>query len=211
LKVGILDYGVGNLASVYRALEHLATAPIAVSRAVDIHKVDKLILPGVGSFTDCKLILDQGGWSDELREAVLVNKKPLLGICLGMQLLAGLGEEGAYDWNFTKGLGLIPGKVLNLLSLGCDKRTPHVGWNTVYLKNQNSLFKNISTATDFYFVHSYAFVPDDEQMIIAEVNHGVTFAAAVAHDQVWGTQFHPEKSSKAGLQILKNFVSNSLC
>jgi len=211
MKIGIIDYGVGNLASVKRALDELSNTPLLINRAIDAHNADALILPGVGSFTDCMQILDSGGWSDVIREEVLIFKKPLLGICLGMQLLADSGEEGADQEKSTKGLGLVPGKVVSLYGLGCKERVPHVGWNSVSSTQENSLFCGIPSGTDFYFVHSYAFVPDNPCYLLATVDYGITVAAAVGYNHVWGTQFHPEKSSKAGFQILKNFVERPLC
>lgn len=211
MKVGVLDYGVGNLGSVLRALEELRTTPVLIDRAIDAHQVEALILPGVGGFSDCKQILDKGGWTEAIREEVLVYKKPILGICLGMQLLADSGEEGAGSETPTPGLGLIPGQVLSLRKLGCSSRIPHVGWNSIVVRGGNGLFNGIPDGTDFYFVHSYAFVPTAEKDVIAVTNYGVEVAVAVARENVWGTQFHPEKSSRAGFRLLKNFVQGPQC
>jgi glutamine amidotransferase len=211
MKVGVLDYGVGNVGSVLQSLEELQVMSILIDRAVDLSLVDVLILPGVGGFTECMRILDENGWTDAIRQEVLTNNKPSLGICLGMQLLADYGEEGANPGFPTKGLGLISGKVVSLKSLGCLSRLPHVGWNSISVPGDSSLFDTIPDGTDFYFVHSYAFVPSETESCIAVANYGVEIAAAVNSNNVWGTQFHPEKSSRAGFRLLKNFIQGCQC
>jgi glutamine amidotransferase len=211
VRVGVIDYGVGNLGSVLRALERLCATPVLIDRAIDAHHVDALILPGVGGFSECKQILDKGGWTEAIRDEALVYKKPLLGICLGMQLLADFGEEGASDGKPMPGLGLIPGRVAGLRGLGCSARIPHIGWNSITIKNHNSLFDGISSGTDFYFVHSYAFIPEADDDVIAITHYETNVTAAVARGNVWGTQFHPEKSSRAGIRLLKNFILGPQC
>lgn len=206
MKVGILDYGVGNLGSVLRALEELRATPLLIDRAIDAHHADALILPGVGGFAECKQLLDKGGWSSAIREEVLAYKKPLLGICLGMQLLADSGEEGAGDNHQTPGLGLVPGRVVSLKNLGCSARVPHVGWNSISARGDHPLFNGIPDGTDFYFVHSYAFVPASTEDVVAVTDYGSMVTAAVSCGNVCGTQFHPEKSSRAGFRLLKNFI-----
>lgn len=211
MKVGIVDYGVGNLGSVARALEELQAQPCLIDRASNIEAADMLILPGVGSFSECKAILDNGGWTSALRDAVLGRGVSLLGICLGMQLLATSSTEGAVDVPEVAGLGLIPGKVDRLVSLGCHDRTPHMGWNSVTWNLPSPIFAGIPSSTDFYFVHSYAFKVEDSAHLIATVDYGVPIAAVVGNDRVWGTQFHPEKSSKAGFRVLQNFIRGVHC
>ncbi len=211
MKVGVLDYGVGNLGSVLRALEELRATPLVIDRAIDAHRADALILPGVGSFAECKKILDERGWSEAIRSEVSVYKKPLLGICLGMQLLADFGEEGASAERPIAGLGLIPGRVIGLRSWGAHVRIPHVGWNSILKIGDNLLFDGIPDGTDFYFVHSYAFMPESSEDVIAVTDFGADVTAAVGRGNVWGTQFHPEKSSRAGFQLLKNFISGRSC
>lgn len=213
MKVGIVDYGVGNLGSVARAVEELRLTPTLVNRALDLHQQDCLILPGVGNFTDCMHLLDHGGWTQALREEVLAYNRPLLGICLGMQLLADSGTEGARDTQIgTQGLGLVPGRVKHLGSLGCALRVPHVGWNGVNSTEAGrNLFHAIPDGTDFYFVHSYAFVPESEIDVLARTDYGIPVTAAVGRGHVWGTQFHPEKSSRAGFQLLRNFLAGPAC
>lgn len=212
MKVGVIDYGVGNLGSVVRALQVLRVTPILVDRVTDVQSMDCLILPGVGNFADCARTLEKGQWTAAIKEAVIGYKKPLLGICVGMQLLADSSAEGAVSGELVSGLGFIPGKVKHLRSFGCDLRVPHAGWNAVnYGLKKDSLFDEIPAETDFYFVHSYAFEVKNDSDVIATTDYGVSVTAAVRRDHVWGTQFHPEKSSKAGLKVLKNFIESPRC
>lgn len=213
MKVGVIDYGVGNLGSVLRALEELRVKPELVTRALDLHAMDCLILPGVGNFADCAQLLEQGGWSSALRDEVKGQGKPLLGVCVGMQLLASVSMEGSADGLVgTPGLDFIPGSVEHLRALGCDLRVPHVGWNAVTASASSAgLFKDIPAGTDFYFVHSYAFVPEDGADVLATTDYQITVTAAVRRGNVWGTQFHPEKSSRAGFRLLRNFIEGSVC
>ena len=207
MKVGVIDYGVGNLGSVVRALQELRVTPVLINRAIDMHNVDCLILPGVGNFANCKKLLDEGGWIAALHDEVLGYKKPLLGVCLGMQLLADSSAEGVVDGDITKGLGFIPGVVKHLGKLGSTLRVPHVGWNSFVSTQKNDrLLLGIPDGTDFYFVHSYAFVPESSADVLAITEYGVPVTAVVRRGHVWGTQFHPEKSSKAGFQLLRNFI-----
>lgn len=212
MKVGVIDYGVGNLGSVMRALEELRVTPVLITRALDMHAMDCLILPGVGNFSDCAAMLERGGWPDALRDEVQGFAKPLLGVCVGMQLLASISMEGADVADGTPGLGFIPGRVAHLRTLGCDLRVPHVGWNAVTpAPAHGGLFHGIADGTDFYFVHSYAFVTDEPDDVLATTDYGVTVTAAVRRGNVWGTQFHPEKSSRAGFRLLRNFIEGDPC
>lgn len=212
MRVGVIDYGVGNLGSVLRALEELRVAPVLVHRALDVHAADCLILPGVGNFADCARLLEAGGWPSALRDEVLGHGRPLLGVCVGMQLLANASMEGSDDGQGTPGLGFVPGRVEHLRTLGCKLRVPHVGWNGITrTSDADSLFDGIPDDTDFYFVHSYAFVPQDPADVLATTDYGVSVTAAVRRGQVWGTQFHPEKSSRAGFRVLRNFISGPSC
>ena len=214
MRVGVIDYGVGNLGSVLRALEELRVKPILITRAIDVQTVDSLVLPGVGSFSDCAKLLNEGGWANALQDEVCAGDKPLLGICLGMQLLATSSAEGVNEGESlgAHGLDFIPGRVESLRGLGCDFRIPHVGWNEVTSYTSNGgLFESIPDGTDFYFVHSYAFVPDDPAHVLATAVYGLTITAAVRNGHIWGTQFHPEKSSRAGFQLLRNFIENPVC
>lgn len=212
MKVGVIDYGVGNLGSVMRALEELKVSPVLVKQATEMHFNDCLILPGVGNFADCARLLHEGGWHGALHDEVLGCNKPILGVCVGMQLLAESSTEGVTEGHGTPGLGLIPGRVKHLKALGCNLRVPHIGWNSIDRANPNvHLFDGIPNGTDFYFVHSYAFSPDDIEDVIATTNYGVSITAAVRRGHIWGTQFHPEKSSRAGFKLLKNFIEGSRC
>lgn len=214
MRVGVIDYGVGNLGSVARAIEELRATPVLITEVTHIASVDRLILPGVGSFSDCVELLREGGWIKALQDEVQAGGKPLLGICLGMQLLATTSMEGLTNnkQDEVAGLDFIPGRVKSLRSLGCSLRIPHVGWNEVRSNaGLKGLFDGISDGTDFYFVHSFAFVPDNPGHILATTVYDVSVTAAVRHGHIWGVQFHPEKSSRAGSKLLRNFIENSLC
>jgi glutamine amidotransferase len=214
MKVGVIDYGVGNLGSVARALEALRATPVLVDRPVDMHLNDCLILPGVGSFTDCARLLDEGGWTEAIKQEVHAFARPLLGICVGMQLLADFGTEGASSHHprGTPGLGFVPGSVDHLGTLGCTLRLPHVGWNEIARgEAPDSLFAGIPDGTDFYFTHSYAFVATNPADVIATADYGGPVTVAVRRGHVWGTQFHPEKSSRAGFRLLANFLAGPQC
>lgn len=214
MKIGIIDYGVGNIGSVACALEELGACPLLLDNASNAHQADKLILPGVGNFSDCSNRLEKLGWTSALRDEVISKGKQILGICLGMQLLATESTEGTEfkDIPPIQGLNLIPGKVENLRALGCQLRIPHVGWNSINIQiPSHQMFHGIPSDTDFYFVHSYAFVPDDLLNVAATVNYGLPVASAVQNKNIWGTQFHPEKSSRAGFKLLRNFIELELC
>jgi imidazole glycerol-phosphate synthase subunit HisH len=215
MKVGIIDYGVGNLGSVAKAIEALGVArlcPALVDRPADLQTQDCLILPGVGNFAGCSQLLEAGGWSDAIRGAVKSQGRPLLGICVGMQLLADSSEEGAISGQDWPGLGLVPGRVRHLRALGCTLRVPHVGWNDITAEaNADRLLQGVPDHTDFYFVHSYAFVPEDPADIAAVTHYGIPVPAVVRRGTVWGTQFHPEKSSRAGFRVLRNFIEAQVC
>jgi glutamine amidotransferase len=214
MKVGVIDYGVGNLGSVMSAINLLHAEPVLICHPSEMDSVDMLILPGVGNFKDCIELLNNGGWVKALNEQVINKTKPLLGICLGMQLLATDSMEGVSDvtGNAIAGLNFIPGKVVSLQSLGCNLRIPHVGWNSVIRSSHvGNVFDGIPDGTDFYFVHSYAFVPKNTSHLIAVFDYGIPIVAAIRNEHIWGTQFHPEKSSRAGFQLLSNFLNQRIC
>jgi glutamine amidotransferase len=211
MRVGVIDYGVGNLGSVLRALETLGADAVLLREPAALASADRLVLPGVGSFTECRRLLDDGGWTAALQQQVHSRQTPLLGICVGMQLLASCGMEGADDADGTPGLGFIPGRVQSLASLGCTQRVPHVGWNGVVARHDDPLLDGIPDTTDFYFVHSYAFVPDTACHLLATTDYGLPVAAMVRRGHVCGTQFHPEKSGRAGFRVLRNFLENDPC
>jgi len=207
MKVAIVDYSMGNLGSVIRALAELGADAFIAGRPEQLAAAERIVLPGVGSFADGMAHLAAHGWTEAIRQAVFAGR-PLLGICLGMQLLASRGTEGG-DY---AGLGLIPGEVSRLTALGCGQRIPHVGWNNIrVVGNSGGLFVGIPNGTDFYFVHSFAFQATEISDVLADVNYGITFPAAVGRGHVFGAQFHPEKSSRAGFRLLRNFLDYKPC
>lgn len=207
MKVAIVDYGMGNLGSVRRALAELGVDSFIAGHPDQLAAADRMILPGVGSFSDGMAQLAQGGWCEQIRRQTLEFSKPLLGICLGMQLLASRGNEGG----LSQGLDLIPGEVSRLDTLGCALRIPHVGWNAISRTGDDELFSGIPDGTDFYFVHSYAFRPVSQKQTLAHTDYGIQVVAAVGSGNILGTQFHPEKSSKAGFRLLRNFLERKPC
>jgi glutamine amidotransferase len=202
-KTLVIDYGMGNLGSVKRALEECGTDVFISDNPVDCAMADHIVLPGVGAFADGMAALTASGWSTALHRASHDEKIPLLGICLGMQLLADKGFEGGE----TNGLGLIPGRVCRLVADSPGTRIPHVGWNEVHHSGAHQLFNGIPVGTDYYFVHSYHFVPCNAEDVLASTPYCGSFVSAVARGTVYGTQFHPEKSSRAGFQLLRNFLA----
>lgn len=202
-KTLIIDYGFGNLTSVYNAVVAVGGAPFVSSDPDEMALAYSIILPGVGSFGGGMEALQRLGFADALQREVLELGKPLLGICLGMQLLA---TEGTEHGNF-KGLNLIPGVVDRLHPTDAMLRVPHIGWDDVRFRDINHLSHNLGEGSVFYFVHSYAFYPKFEEHSVGLCDYGGAFTAAVARDNIYGTQFHPEKSQKAGLQILSNFLT----
>lgn len=212
MKVGVVDYGVGNLGSMLRTLEELMVTPVLIEQATELHAADCLILPGVGNFADCARLLQEGGWVSALQDEVLGEQRRLLGVCVGMQLLADASTEGMADGGEAPGLGFVPGRVMHLRSLGCTQRVPHVGWNEIRRSAGDvPLLAGIPEQADFYFVHSYAFVPAEPLHVVASTDYGVPVTAVVRRDHIWGTQFHPEKSSRAGFRVLRNFISGQEC
>lgn len=207
MTVAIVDYGMGNLASVRRAIEGLGGRVEIAKHPQELATADRVVLPGVGAFGEASARLRESGWADALKDEILLGTKPLLGICLGMQLLAVEGEEDGVH----PGLGLVAGRVCRIDKLGCRLRVPHVGWNAVSHRDDDPLFESIPTLMDFYFVHSYAFQVDDRDAEVATVTYGTVLAAAVHKGRVFGTQFHPEKSSRAGRQVLENFLAYPSC
>ncbi len=200
-EVSIVNYGLGNIRSVENGLRAIGAKVAIVSTPEGIESASRLLLPGVGSFYVGMSNLKKNG----LDEAICVAARkgtPLLGICLGMQLLASQGGEGGD----AQGLGLIPGKVIRLVS-DSGFRIPHMGFNEVYQLAASPLFDSIDDCSDFYFVHSYHLVVDNPDDGLASANYSEKFVAAVCRDNVFGTQFHPEKSQGQGLQLLKNFCT----
>jgi glutamine amidotransferase len=205
----VVDYGVGNLRSIAKSIEKANTDnslnySVKVSSDIDdVKKSDKIVLPGQGSFKACKTGIDKiDGLQEELNEHVLIKKKPIYGICAGMQLFATTG----YEEERTAGLNWIPGEVIKL-DLGLSKlKIPHMGWNELKVDNFSNVFKDIINNKHAYFIHSYEFIPKDKKNISITTNYGKDVIAAVSFENIFGSQFHPEKSDKTGLIIIKNFL-----
>ncbi|MBI3313867.1 MAG: imidazole glycerol phosphate synthase subunit HisH [Candidatus Omnitrophica bacterium] len=196
----IVDYGMGNLRSVSKALENLGSKVKVSSSPKDIENADKVVLPGVGAFGDAVRELRQLGLFESLQN-YLSGRKPFLGICLGLQLLFKTSEE---DKDAT-GLGSIPGSVQRFKSK--NVKIPHMGWNQVAFSGDHPVLKGIPADSNFYFVHSFYGLPADPKLVLGKTNYGdETFPAIIGSETCFATQFHPEKSQKAGLAILKNFI-----
>ncbi|MBD2691074.1 imidazole glycerol phosphate synthase subunit HisH [Anabaena catenula] len=202
-KVAIVDYGMGNLDSVARAVQHNGGEPIITCEPHDFKIADYIILPGVGSFHIGMKNIRAAGLEEVLREQVLTKGIPFLGICLGMQLLATKGWEGEE----TKGLGWIEGEVKRFVPDSSEVRIPHVGWNEVVFEYSSPVFQDIPSGKDFYFVHSYHFSCVHPQDAIAHTSYCGNFISVVSRDNMIGVQFHPEKSQKLGLKLIKNFLN----
>jgi imidazole glycerol-phosphate synthase subunit HisH len=202
-NIAIIDYGVGNTHSVKEALSQLDCSVTITSDPEKLEKADALILPGVGAFEAAMENLHERDLIKPLNEIVVEGEKPILGICLGMQLLADYSEENGYH----EGLGWIKGKVVRIEAKN-NIRVPHVGWNDVNVVNIEPLFGRIHGEANFYFDHSYHFVPVDESNVAARVNYGDPVVAAVKMNNIHGVQFHPEKSQITGLRLLKGFINS---
>lgn len=206
-KIVVVDYGMGNLRSVAQALRHAAPeADVRISGDVaEIRSADRLVLPGQGAMPDCMRNLRESGVQEAVLEAA--RNKPLFGVCVGEQMLFGWSEEGD-----TPGLGLLPGKVVRFRLDGQSQpdgsryKVPQMGWNRVRQSLSHPLWQGIADDSYFYFVHSYYAVPDEPAHIAGQTEYGALFACAVARENIFATQFHPEKSAAAGLRLYKNFV-----
>ena len=207
MKVAIVNYGMGNLGSVRRAFDDLGADAFVAEHPSALDDAHRVVLPGVGAFGEGMDRLHAGGWVGSLQELAAEGTRPLLGICLGMQMLASHGEEGGAN----PGLGLVEGSIRRLDALGCTLRIPHVGWNDITFESGDPLFAHIAQRADFYFVHSYAFAPTTDIEVTSRADYGVPVVASVRRGIVFGTQFHPEKSSKAGRQVLRNFLDFRVC
>jgi len=203
-KIVIINYKMGNLRSVQKAFEKVGCNAIITNDHDTIKKADKIVLPGVGAFKDGMKHLKQLDLINILNEEVLINKKPFLGICLGMQLIA----NKSYENGETRGLGWVNAKVVKFdFSSHIKKlKVPHVGWNNINFKNRNILFNNISDNSDFYFVHSY-YLETNEDVVTSITDYGINFVSSINKENIYAFQFHPEKSQVVGLKILENFVN----
>ena len=207
MNVTIVDYNSGNISSVINSFNKVANSKVNIDVSSDINKIklsDKIVLPGQGSFKSCIDALNKiNGLVDTLNEFAINNKKPLLGICVGLQMFADIG----YEETKTKGLGWISGKVSKIDNQNEKYKLPHIGWNQIILTKESKLFKDMEDNTHMYFVHSYEFIPEDKRTISALTDYSSKIVCAVEKDNLFGTQFHPEKSDKEGLKIIKNFIS----
>ena len=206
MNVTIVDYQSGNISSVINSFKEVAKGKINLEVTSDVKKIklsDKIVLPGQGSFKSCVDSLNSiNGLVDTLKEFAIINKKPLLGICVGLQMFADIGYEEAE----TKGLGWISGKVLKINNQNGKFKLPHIGWNEIEFQKESRIFKDIKNKSHMYFVHSYEFVPNDKSVISAMTNYSSKIVCSVEKDNLFGTQFHPEKSDKTGLKIIDNFM-----
>jgi glutamine amidotransferase len=205
--IAIIDYGMGNLGSIYNMLKKIGQESIITNDHKIISKVDKKILPGVGAFDTAVENLERLGLISLLNKIVIEGEKPILGICLGMQLFSKSSEEGTLP-----GLGWVNAETIRFRfnAENVNLRIPHMGWNRVTPKQDHPIFKEMPVDSRFYFVHSYHVYCNDESNILATAEYGITFNAAIIHKNIIGTQFHPEKSHKFGIKILKNFVDMHL-
>jgi glutamine amidotransferase len=201
--IAVIDYGMGNLQSVCGALEHIGADAVITADPATIAASTRVVLPGVGAFGDAMINLARRGLIDTLRCEVLEKRKPFLGICLGMQLLA----DSSIEHGFHHGLGWIRGRVKRFEAVD-GLKIPHIGWNDVQREPALPLYANLKDEhLTFYFVHSYHFVCDDPRVAVSSCEYGVPFAAALCSGNICATQFHPEKSQDNGLQLLENFVT----
>ena len=207
MNVTIVDYSSGNISSVINSFKEVANdkVNIEVTSALDkIKSSDKVVLPGQGSFKSCVEALNKiNGLTDTLDEFALSKKKPLLGICVGLQMFADIG----YEETETKGLGWISGKVSKIDNQNGKFKLPHIGWNQINIVKDSKIFQNIENNSHMYFVHSYEFVPNDKNVISATTDYSSNIVCSVEKENIFGTQFHPEKSDKIGLKIINNFIN----
>ncbi len=200
--IGIVDYGMGNLRSVYSAFDYLGADVKICSHPDELKKVDKIVIPGVGAFKDCIDKFVSTGFKEVLDEHVLIHGKPILGICLGMQVMASFGLEGGKN----KGLGWFDATVVKLKPDNLSLRIPNIGWNDISFDPGVFLFRGLPKQADFYLVHSYFMSTTDASDVVATYEYGQKVTAAVLKNNIFATQFHPEKSQDHGLKILENFI-----
>ena len=207
MNVTIVDYQSGNISSVINSFTEVAKGKVNLEVTADLNKIkssDKIVLPGQGSFKSCVDSLNSiNGLVEALNEFAITNKKPLLGICVGLQMFADVGFEEIE----TKGLGWISGKVSKIDNQNGKFKLPHIGWNEIEIVKQSKIFKDITNKSHMYFVHSYEFIPNDKSVISATTDYSSKIVCSVERDNLFGTQFHPEKSDNTGLKIIKNFIN----
>lgn len=207
MNITIVDYKSGNISSVINSFIEVAKDKVKIEVTSDINKIkssDKVVLPGQGSFKSCVHALNNvSGLIDTLNEFVINSKKPLLGICVGLQMFADIG----YEETETNGLGWISGKVSKIDNQNGKYKLPHIGWNQINIVKESKIFKGIKNNSHMYFVHSYEFIPIDKKVISATTDYSSNVVCAVEKENIFGTQFHPEKSDKIGLKIIDNFIN----
>jgi len=207
MNVTIVDYNSGNISSVINSFKEVAKDKANIEVTSDLNKIkssDKVVLPGQGSFKSCVDALNKiNGLTDTLNEFGITYKKPILGICVGLQMFADIG----YEETETKGLGWISGKVLKIDNQNGKYKLPHIGWNQINIVKDSKIFKDIENKSHMYFVHSYEFLPNDKNVISATTNYSSNIVCSVEKENIFGTQFHPEKSDKMGLKIIDNFIN----
>src|SRR6056300_1399927 len=207
MNVTIVDYNSGNISSVINSFKEVAKHKVNIEVTSDLSKIkssDKVVLPGQGSFKSCVDALNNiKGLVDTLNEFVINYKKPLLGICVGLQMFADVG----YEETETKGLGWISGKVTKINNQNEKYKLPHIGWNQINILKDSKIFKNIENNSHMYFVHSYEFIPEDKSVISSTTDYSSNIVCSIEKENVFGTQFHPEKSDKTGLKIIDNFIN----
>ena len=207
MNVTIVDYNSGNISSVLNSFKEVAQVNVNIEVTSDLDKIkssDKVVLPGQGSFKTCVDALNKiDGLTDTLNEFAMKKKKPLLGICVGLQMFADIG----YEENETKGLGWIAGKVSRIDNQNGKYKLPHIGWNQINIIKDSKIFQNIKNNSHMYFVHSYEFIPNDRNVISATTDYSSNIVCSVEKENIFGTQFHPEKSDKIGLKIIDNFIN----
>ena len=207
MKVTIVDYNSGNISSVINSFKEVANDKVNIEVTSDLDKIkssDKVVLPGQGSFKSCIDALNKiDGLADTLNEFVINNKKPLLGICVGLQMFADIG----YEEIETKGLGWISGRVSKIDNQNGKYKLPHIGWNEINIVKDSMIFRDIENNSHMYFVHSYEFIPEDKRVISATTDYSSNIVCSVEKENIFGTQFHPEKSDKIGLKIIENFIN----
>ncbi len=206
MKVTIVDYNSGNISSVINSFSEVAKDKVNIEVTSDLGKIkssDKLVLPGQGSFKSCLDALQKiNGLTDTLNDFVINKKRPLLGICVGLQMFADVG----YEETETKGFGWISGKVSKIDNQDGKYKLPHIGWNQINIIKKSKIFKKIENNSHMYFVHSYEFIPDDKNVISSITEYSSKIVCSVEKENIFGTQFHPEKSDKTGLNLIKNFL-----
>ena len=206
MDVTIVDYKSGNISSVINSFKEVAKDKVNIEVTSDLDKIkssDKVVLPGQGSFKSCIDGLNSiNGLIDTLSEFALNNKKPLLGICVGLQMFADVGYEEVE----TKGLGWISGKVSKIDNQNGKYKLPHIGWNQINIVKDSKIYNDIQNNSHMYFVHSYEFIPEDKSVISATTDYSSNIVCSIEKENIFGTQFHPEKSDKIGLKIIENFM-----